>query len=288
MFFVISLRERSDFLDAIKIESTVSAEKINDIIEDMPLEDNLKISFEEYKDRFRYTFSLNEKEINKDKFLLKKLAKLVNEIMIKYYAEEIIDLNIEKKIGQIASVDKSKIVEDVKEILDSKNLYVKEKEEIEEEISKYFGENSILIIDGYLNFRSKSFHKLIDKAIDLVLGNFQLEVEYGEFIDMLKTLVESQASKIDLINIVIKDGKYILMDSNQEKISKNHVSMVLEDLYYEEASDGDILLSTIIALSPRKVIMHLGNRPQDDMTSILEEIFEDKFEICRDCELCNK
>lgn len=277
-------------MDAIKIESTISAEKINQIIEEIPIKKDVIIDFEEYKDRYRYIFSLNKKQINQDKLFLKALAKFVNKIIIKFYTEDMIALNIEKKIGLIDSLDKSKIIQDVKGVLTSKNLFINEKEEIEEEISKYFLEHDILIIDGYLNFRSKSFNELVDKAIELVLGNFQLEVEYSGFIDMLKALVESQVPEVDLINIVLKENKYILMDSNKEIINNNHMSMVIEDLYYEYegVSEADILLSTVIALSPKKIVMHLANKSEDDLTSILEEIFEDRFEVCRDCDLCNK
>ncbi|MBU3206319.1 putative sporulation protein YtxC [Clostridium algidicarnis] len=268
-------------MDAIKIESTISAEKINQIIEEIPIKKDVIIDFEEYKDRYRYIFSLNKKQINQDKLFLKALAKFVNKVIIKFYTEDMIALNIEKKIGLIDSLDKSKIIQDVKGVLTSKNLFINEKEEIEEEISKYFLEHDILIIDGYLNFRSKSFNELVDKAIELVLGNFQLEVEYSGFIDMLKALVESQVPEVDLINIVLKENKYILMDSNKEIINNNHMSMVIEDLYYEYegVSEADILLSTVIALSPKKIVMHLANKSEDDLTSILEEIFEDRFEV---------
>ncbi|NLW53267.1 MAG: hypothetical protein GXY87_07945, partial [Tissierellia bacterium] len=104
-------------MDAIKIESTISAEKINQIIEEIPIKKDVIIDFEEYKDRYRYIFSLNKKQINQDKLFLKALAKFVNKIIIKFYTEDMIALNIEKKIGLIDSLDKSKIIQDVKGVL---------------------------------------------------------------------------------------------------------------------------------------------------------------------------
>lgn len=165
---------------------------------------------------------------------------------------------------------------------------MKEKQIIKREIFDYFIEHKTLIIDGYLKFRSKSFHNLIEKSIELVLGEFQLEVEYNEFIDTLKFLIETQTPEIDLVNIVFKDEEYILMDSNFKEIDNNHISMILEDLYYGEVSEGDVLLSTVIALSPGNVVMHLGNKVKDELTSILEEIFGDRMKICKGCKNCKR
>ncbi|MGO1469868.1 MAG: sporulation protein YtxC [Tissierella sp.] len=275
-------------MDAIKIESTVPAEKIHHIIEEIPIKKDVNISYEEYENRFRYIFSLNKNEIKRDSLFLDTLTKFVEDMIIKFYADDLISANIDRKLGKLDSVNRSEIIEDVKEVLKSNTLFIKEKKDIKNEIFEYFVEYNTLIIDGYLNFRSKSYHKLIEKAIELVLGNFQLEVEYGEFIDMLKALVESQTHEIDTVNVVLKGEKYILMDSDFQKINNDHISMVLEDLYYDEVSDGDILLSTIIALSPKELIIHLGDKSKGDIISILEEIFEDRITICRDCKICNK
>ena len=277
-------------MDPIKIESTVPAEKIHHIIEEIPIKKDVNISYEEYKNRFRYVFSLNKEQIDKDYFFLDALTKFVQEMIIKFYTDDIISISLDKKLGMIDEIKRLEIIEDVKEVLNSKTLFLKEKQIIQKEIFDYFIEHKTLIIDGYLKFRSKSFHNLIGKSIELVLGDFQLEVEYNEFIDTLKFLIESQTPEIDLINIVLKDEKYILMDSDFNEIDNNHISMVLEDLYYGEVSDGDILLSTIIALSPRNIVMHLGDKSKgkNDLTSIIEEIFEGKIKTCRGCKNCEK
>lgn len=275
-------------MDAIRIESTVPAEKIHHIIEEFPIKKDVDISYEEYENRFRYIFSLNKKEILEDTIFLNTLTTFVEDIIIKFYADDIISESIDKKLTQLDPLNKIEIIEEVKEVLLSKTLFVKEKKAINDEIYDYFIEYDTLIIDGYLNFRSRSYHDLIEKSIELVLGEFQLEVEYEEFIDMLKELIESQTPEMDLLNIVKKNKKYILMDSDFKKLNNDYISNALEELYYNEVSDGDILLSTVIALSPKKLIIHLGNKPKDDNISILEEVFGNRIEICRNCEVCNK
>ena len=273
-------------MDPIKIESKLPAEKIHHIIEEIPIKKDVSISYEEYENRFRYVFSLNKEQVDEDFSFIDALTKLVEEIVIRFYTDDIISINLYKKIGMIDESKRLEIIEDVKEVLNSRTLFLKEKYIIQKEIFDYFLENKTLIIDGYLKFRPKSFHNLIEKSIELVLGDFQLEVEYNEFIDTLKFLIESQTSEIDLVNIVIKDGQYILMDSNFNELNHHHIGMILENLYYGEVSDADVLLSTIIALSPKNILMHLGNKGKDELTSILEEIFEDRMKICKGCKNC--
>lgn len=276
------------FLNPIKIESTVPADKINNMIDEISINDDMSISYEEYENRFRYTFSLNKKEEQDNYFFLNNLTRFVEEIIIRFYTDDIISETLDRKIGLVDDDKRFEILEDVKEVIKSSSLFIKEKKAIQKEIFEFFKENNTLIIDGYLNFRSKSFHGLIDKAIELVLGEFQLEVEYNEFIETLRLLIESQTSEVDLVNIVIIDNKYELLDSEFKEINNDHISIVLEDLYDDSVNDGDILLSTIIALSPNKIVMHLGDRKKDDVTYILEEVFEDNMEICRGCKDCDK
>ena len=279
-------------MNPIKIESTIPADKIHGIIENIPIKENVSIDIEEYENRFRYIFSLNKEQIDKDYFLLDALTKFVEEVIIKFYSEDIVSIRLEKKIGLIESSQKLEIIDDVKEVLNSSTLFLKEKKLIKDEIFDYFLENKKLIIDGYLKFRSRSFYELIDKSIELVLGDFKMEVEYNEFIDTLKFLIEGQTPEIDLINIILKDGEYTLRDSYFKKIDNKHINTVIDSVYDEDISDEyvtneDVLLSTIIALSPEKIIMHLSNKGEDDLSSILKEIFGDKMEICTGCKECN-
>lgn len=277
-------------MDPIKIESTIPAEKIHQIIEDIPIKKDVSISYEEYENRFRYVFSLNKEQIDKDYFFLDALTKFVEEMIIKFYTDDIISLSLDKKLGMVEKTKRLEIIEDVKEVLNSNTLFLKEKQTIQKELFNYFIEHKTLIIDGYLNFRSKPFHDLIDKSIELVLGEFQMEVEYNEFIETLKFIIENQTPEIDLVNILCEDDEYSLMDSEFKEINNDHISMILQDLYEEEVSDEDILLSTIIALSPRRVVVHQAARDKDkdNVTSILKEIFEDRMEICRGCKKCTR
>lgn len=274
-------------MDPIKIESKVPVEKINHIIKENPIEKDIDMKYEEHENRIRYTFSLNKDHTNK-LILLKSLSKIAYEIINKYYIDDIIKLNIDKKLGEVDPKSKSEILEDVKDVLISNNLFTKEKDDIVKEIYEYFLEDDTLIIDGYLNFRAKSIHDLIDKVIELVLGDFQVGLDYGEFIDMLKTIARNQVSEVKLVNVTLEDEKYSILDKDLNEIENEEINQVLKEISPNQVSDIDIVLSILITLNPENIIIHLGEKEEDELASILEEIFEDRLKICRDCKLCKK
>lgn len=275
-------------MDPIKIESTVPAEKIYRIIEKIPIKKDINISYEKYENRFRYVFSLNKGKSIKDDFFIESLSKFVQEMINRFYSDEMVSKKLDEKLGIIDEIKRAEIMEDVKEVLNSQTLFLKEKQSIQREISDYFIEYNTLIIQGYLKFRSKNLNNLVEKAIELVLGEFKLQVEYNEFIDMIKLLIETQTSEIDLINIVCRDKRYSILDSNFNEIDNAHLNLFLDDIYDGQVGDGDILLSIIIALNPKNTVMHIKDKEKDDLIFILEEIFQDRIKICKGCKICDK
>lgn len=266
-------------MDPIRIESVVPAEKMYGIIEEFSIKKDIEITYEEYENRFRYVFSLDKEKSGKDDFFIESLSKLVQEMINRFYSDDMVSKKLDEKLGMIDPVKREEIIEDVKDVLNSNSLFLKEKQAIQREISDYFTENKTLIIQGYLKFRSKSFNKLVEKAIELVLGEFKLQVEYNEFIDMLRLLIETQNSEIDLINIVCEDKRYSILDSDFNKIDNTHLSLFLDELYDGQVGDVDILLSTVIALNPKNIVMHIKDKEKDDLIFILEEIFQDRIKV---------
>lgn len=274
-------------MDPIRIESTVPAEKIHHIIEEIPIKKDVNINYEEYANRFRYIFSLNKEKIDSDYFLLDMITKFVKDIIIKFYLDDIICSELDKKLGILDEKIKLEVINDIKKVLNTEKTFLREEENIQNELLDYFMEYKVLIIDGYLKFRSSNFEDLVRKAIEIVLKDFQFELEYKEFIDTLKLFMYNQDSEIDLVNIVFKNGNYILMDPFFNQINNEDISMILENIYDDEINDTDILLSTIVALNPRNVILHRKENTSQELDFILKKIFGDKMRICNGCQYCD-
>lgn len=274
-------------MEPIKIGSTVPAEKIHNIIEKFSFKKSLNINYETYhNDRFVYTFSLNRKNSDGDIALYNILANFVQDIIIDFYSKKIIVLRTNRFLQDLEGVDKSKVVEEVQKILLDRKQLIEEKEQFKNDLLDYLIENNILIIDGYLTFRPKSFNKLIDKAIEKTVEKIYLLIEYNEYIDTLQFFVDTQYSQMELVNIVITKDSIQLLDSFNNEINNSEISTLLEEIFNEDISEADVILSSLLALAPENIIIHGEEYDDSEIIIVLKEIFRDRIQNCTGCDLC--
>src|SRR5699024_9064140 len=118
-------------------------------------------------------------------------------------------------------------------ILDE-NLFTREKDDIYNEICDYLMENNSLIIDGYVRFRKQSFEDLINKAVNFALDHIQMEIEYDEFINMLKYFVDTSPPEIDKVHLILKDDSFKLLNSDKEEIDNSDIERTLSEFFQGE------------------------------------------------------
>ena len=214
------------------------------------------------------------------------MADFIQSIILDFYSRELISERVNKVIKEIGGLDHYNIKEKVYEVLIDDKEFVREKSMLNHELLSYLIENNILIIDGYLTFRPKTFNYLIDKAIDKVIIEIQLEKEYDEFIYMLQTFVDSQYPKIDLVNVVIKNDRFQLLDADNNKINNDYIEIILEDLFDDDINQSDILLSSLLAVSPLNIVIHIEEGKENELIEVLKKIFRNRIKICDGCSLC--
>lgn len=273
-------------MEPIKIGSTVPAEKIHNIIEKFSCKKSLNINYEVYNDRFVYTFTLNKKRTDGDIALYNTLANFAHDIIINFYSEKIILLRTNRFLRDIEGVDKSKVVEEVNNVLLDRKQLVEEKERFKNDLLDYLIENNTLIIDGYLTFRSKVFIEIIDKAIEKTMEKIYLLIEYNEYIDTLQYFVDTQYSQVELVNILITKDSIQLLDSYNNKINNSEISTLLEEIFYDDISESDIILSSLLALAPENIVIHGEEYDDSEIIIVLKEIFRDRIHNCTGCDLC--
>lgn len=273
-------------MEPIKIGSTVPAEKIHNIIEKFSCKKSLNINYEVYNDRFVYTFTLNKKRTDGDIALYNTLANFVEDIIINFYSKKIILFRTNKFLRDMEGVDKSKVVEEVYNFLLDRKQLIEEKEQFKNELLDYLIENNALIIDGYLSFRSKTFNQIIDKAIEKTMEKIYLLIEYNEYIDTLQFFVDTQYSQVDLVNILITKDSIRLLDSYNNKINNSEISILLEEIFHEDISESDVILSSLLALAPQNIVIHGEGYNDSEIIIVLKEIFRNRVHHCNGCDLC--
>ena len=88
-------------MEPIKIGSTVPAEKVHYIIGKFPLKKKIDINYEDYNDKYIYSFSLNKRKTNEEIALYNILADFIQSIILDFYSRELSSERVNKVIKEI-------------------------------------------------------------------------------------------------------------------------------------------------------------------------------------------
>lgn len=274
-------------MEPIKIGSIVPAEKLHHMIEEYSLNKEVNINYEDYNDRYIYSFIPDKKKSNNEEELYNVLAKFVQEIILKHYSKDFIRKRILKSKKYIEFKNNHTVELAYKTVINDKKLK-KEKIDMRKEVLDYIIENKNIIIDGYLIFRSKSFHNIIDRAIDETIKDIQIELEYDKFIYILKQYVETQPSQINGVNVIIKEKEFEIRDLNNIMINNDFIILTLKELFDDDINQADVLINTLLALMPLEIKVHIEYGKEENLLDILKRIFENRLNICHGCSMCYK
>lgn len=153
--------------------------------------------------------------------------------------------------------------------------------------SEYLKDNKTLILNGFINFRLKEYIKILEQVLDEAVNSFVIEKEYLEFISLLKVYINSQNSTCDTIHLIYNNENSILLDSNKNIINIYDDTFKTKYLSDISFSSNDYALNTLLNMVPKKIYIHLINNFVDEFISTLGLIFENRIEICTDCNICN-
>lgn len=273
-------------MESIKIGTNLPKEKISDIILSYPFNNKVNVQCDSFENREVYSFNINKKMLE-DVVLYSSIANLTQNIINKLYMKELIDKKVSIILKDFYDSDIEEVKHTVYDLLLDDDYFTKEKEQINSELKDYLIENNTLIIDGYLLFRSSSFENLIDQIIQKVMFDVQMESEYEEFVYMLQYYLDSQVPKIDTVNIIIRDGQYFLMDSNNKPLESPTVHSIIDEFGIDDISQADILVTSLIILAPNKVVVHIKNDNEQDLMAILKKIFTNRLSFCYSCNICD-
>ena len=143
-----------------------------------------------------------------------------------------------------------------------------------------------MILDGFVNFRLKDYMEIIDYIVDLSVNSFLIKREYLEFINLLKTYVKTKPFGTSYIHLIYLNSETILLDKNKEIINTDTDIFTAKYLSDISFSSNDYALNTILNLLPKKIYVHILDE-EDEFINTLKLIFENRLEICNDCEICN-
>jgi len=154
------------------------------------------------------------------------------------------------------------------------------------DFSNYIAENKSLVLTGFINFRIKNYLSILENIVDEAVNTFVLEKEYFEFVSLLKMYINSQKPNCDFVHLIYNNEMCILLDENKNIINVSDDVFKAKYLSDITFSSNDYSLNSLLTLLPKKIHVHLIDNCVDEFIHTLGLIFENRVEICNDCNIC--
>lgn len=167
------------------------------------------------------------------------------------------------------------------------NLYFNKKYNLLiDSFKSFFKDNKSIVLSGFINFRLKNYYEFLEEIIDEAVNAFIIEKEYVEFISLLKLYINSEKSTCDLVHLIYNNDFYLLLDENKNIINVSDDIFKAKYLSDITFSSNDYILNGLLTLLPQKIYIHLIDKSEDEFINTLQLIFQNRIEICHDCNIC--
>ncbi|QDX92916.1 hypothetical protein EEL31_24420 [Brevibacillus laterosporus] len=154
---------------------------------------------------------------------------------------------------------------------------------IYEQVLQYIEEEQYLYLEGFVKFRLKNYHILLDKAFDMGLQQYQQDKEYQEFVELLRFFVSKQEHRYPLVHVVLREShEFFMYDQEDTKIDLSQLEAILG---FKPDRQEDYIVSALIALAPEKIVIH-GAEESSLLLQTMQAVFGDRVLACVSCAHC--
>jgi putative sporulation protein YtxC len=155
-------------------------------------------------------------------------------------------------------------------------------------VQEYFDNHHELVLEGFILFRLKDYRERLAEIVDKAVDEYMLDLEYKEFIRVLRYFVDVQEAQVEEVHVVIGDGDGFKLRDARGKIINNKYLETFVSKDPDEINYEDLLISALITIAPRNVMLHCANqaRAQNIVTTI-RNVFEGRVVLCEGCDICH-
>ncbi|MDU2065552.1 MAG: putative sporulation protein YtxC [Sporomusaceae bacterium] len=156
---------------------------------------------------------------------------------------------------------------------------------IADKMTEYLEYGHDLILEGFMHFRLKPYYEKLAQVIDRTVDDFMMELEYQEFIRVLRYFVESQQPKHEEIHVIVLENQHFqILNEAGESLEETFLDMVGDT---GAMNDQDALISALVTLAPYTVMIHFaGALANFEIISTIQSVFEGRVILCDGCSLC--
>lgn len=225
---------------------------------------------------------------NNNNLFLSKISSLLSYLVIDEKEQELLERLIFENYFYFNNAERKKIlsicfdimVDNLYDIFDRKYII------LFNAFYEYLCLNKSIVLSGFINFRLKDYIHILDEITNEAVNSFIIEKEYLEFISLLKLYINSQPSGCELVHIIYSSSESILLDENKNVIVTSDDVFNAKYLSDISFSSNDYTLNSLLTLVPKKIYIHLVNNYIDEFINTLQLIFENKINLCTDCNIC--
>ena len=114
---------------------------------------------------------------NEKSFLI-KISELISQIIEIFYEEKILDKIIDENYFYFEDFEKEVILKICEKIIELQEANLAYKKEILKGlVYEYFLDNKIMILDGFINFRTKPYLEVLDYVVDTSVTNYVIGLQ---------------------------------------------------------------------------------------------------------------
>lgn len=219
-------------------------------------------------------------------FFYDKVASILTDTVLAFFEEKFLKRILEYNYFYFTHQEKKKILGMAQDFLEADTI---SKEDnyfaIYYPILDYIKENKSLVLEGFVNFRLKNYTKNLDYVIDISVNKFLIEKEYTEFINILRLYVSMSPYNFPTVHLIYCNNECVLLDDDKNIIPMNDNidnAKFLSDVTF---SANDYSLNTLLSLNPKRLVVHLIDKKEDEFINTLKCIFESRVQICAENKL---
>lgn len=154
-------------------------------------------------------------------------------------------------------------------------------------ILDYLDFHNELVLEGFIRFRLKDYRQVLNRAVEKAVDDYMSDVEYQEFVRVLRYFVNMQEPRTGEVHVVIdRAGLISIFDSEGEALSESDGERFVANSA-DDVNGQDLLMSALITIVPCAIMFHFANRSKNmPLVQAVKDVFADRVIVCDGCQIC--
>ncbi len=220
------------------------------------------------------------------------VARSLAEMIITHEEKALVRKMINQDYGYFSEAEQNTIYTNAIKILDSSLSdfsYGDRRDQVLSRLQEYLAVHQELVLEGFIAFRLKDYRDRLAEIVGKAVDEYMMDLEYKEFIRVLRYFVDVQETQVDEVHVVVSDDDaFKIRDASGNSISNQYLETFSarsgEDINYE-----DLLISALITIAPQTIMLHLAAAaPLSNIFQTIQGVFAGRVILCSGCDICQR